>query len=84
MCVRDTSSRVKNGFTIVDVMFAATILVIVVGFANVTEKASEQIQFREQKTELASELENSYLSKLNARLITFNFKEYCDFDGKKC
>ncbi len=53
----------KRGFTLIEVMLSNTILVILVaGFANVTEKTLEQMQFRQQKAELASQLDNWTLS----------------------
>ena len=60
----------KRGFTLIEVMLAKIILVILVaGYANVTEKTLEQIQLRKQKAELASQLDNWTLSKLNATLV---------------
>ena len=54
----------------IEVMLANTILVILVaGFSDVTEKTLEQIQLRQQKAELASQLDNWTLSKLNTTLI---------------
>ena len=65
------ASKCRGEFTMIEVMLANTILVIlVVGFANVTEKTLEQMQLRLQRAKLASELENWTLSKLNATLIT--------------
>ena len=61
----------KRGFTMLEVMLAQTILVILVeGFTNVTEKTLEQMQVRQKKTKLVSQLVNWTLSKLNATLIT--------------
>jgi type II secretory pathway component PulJ len=60
----------KREFTLIEVMLANTILVILVaGFSDVTEKTLEQIQLRQQKAELASQLDNWTLSKLNTTLI---------------
>jgi hypothetical protein len=57
-------------------MLANTILVILVaGFANVTMKTLEQMQLRQQKAELASQLDNWTLSKLNATLIPSTYQE---------
>ncbi len=73
----------KSGFTMVEVMLANTILVIlVVGFANVTEKTLEQIRLREQKTELAAQLDNWTLSKLNATLIPGSYQESVTLTGE--
>ena len=66
----------KNGFTLIEVMLANTILVILVaGFASVTENTVEQMLLRGQKAELASQLDNWTLSKLNATLIPGNYQE---------
>ena len=57
-------------------MLANTILVILVaGFANVTEKTLEQMQLRQQKAEQASQLDNWTPSKLNATLILSTYQE---------
>ena len=73
----------KSGFTLVEVMLANTILVILVaGFANVTEKTLEQILFRGQKTELAAQLDNWTLSKLKATLIPGSYQESVTLSGK--
>ena len=67
----------------VEVMLANTILVIlVVGFANVTERTLEQIRLREQKTELAVQLDNWTLSKLNATLIPGSYQESVTLNGE--
>jgi prepilin-type N-terminal cleavage/methylation domain-containing protein len=73
----------KSGFTLVEVMLANTILVMLVaGFANVTEKTLEQMQLREQKTALASQLDNWTLSKLNATLIPGSYQEIVTLSGE--
>ncbi|MDG1177861.1 MAG: hypothetical protein P8O73_06180 [SAR324 cluster bacterium] len=73
----------KSGFTMVEVMLANTILfILVAGFANVTEKTLEQIRLREQKTELAAQLDNWTLSKLNATLIPGSYQESVTLTGE--
>jgi len=45
----------KHGFTLVEVMFAnAMLLILVAGFAKITEQTFEQIQLKTLKNELAS------------------------------
>jgi len=66
----------KHGFTLVDVMFANTMLLILVaGFAKITEQTFEQIQFKTLKNELASHLDEWTLSKLNNTLNAGNYQE---------
>jgi prepilin-type N-terminal cleavage/methylation domain-containing protein len=48
----------KHGFTLVEVMFAnAMLLILVAGFAKITEQTFEQIQLKTLKNELASHLD---------------------------
>jgi prepilin-type N-terminal cleavage/methylation domain-containing protein len=73
----------KRGFTLIEVMLANTILVILVaGFANITEKTLEQMQLRQQQAELASQLDNWTLSKLNATLIPGTYQENVTLSGE--
>ena len=48
----------KHGFTLVEVMFTnAMLLILVAGFAKITEQIFEQIQLKTLKNELASHLD---------------------------
>ena len=64
----------KHGFTLVEVMFAnAMLLILVAGFAKITEQTFEQIQLKTLKNELASHLDEWTLAKLNNTLNTGNY-----------
>ena len=66
----------KHGFTLVEVMFAnAMLLILVAGFAKITEQTFEQIQLKTLKNELASHLDEWTLSKLNNTLNAVNYQE---------
>ena len=73
----------KAGFTLVEVMIANTMLVILVaGFADITEKTFEQMQLRKQKTELASQLDNWTLEKLAGELNPGSYQENVTLSGQ--
>ena len=66
----------KHGFTLVELMLANTMLLILVaGFAEITELAFEQIHLKTLKNELASHLDEWTLSKLNNTLNAGNYQE---------
>jgi prepilin-type N-terminal cleavage/methylation domain-containing protein len=66
----------KHGFTLVEVMFAnAMLLILVAGFAKITELTFEQIQLKTLKNELASHLDEWTLAKLNNTLNAGNYQE---------
>jgi len=70
----------KHGFTLVEVMFAnAMLLILVAGFAKITEQTFEQIQL---KNELASHLDEWTLAKLNNTLNAGNYQENISLSGK--
>ena len=53
----------KHGFTLVEVMFAnVMLLILVAGFAKITEQTFEQINFKTLKNELASHLDECILA----------------------
>ena len=56
-------------------------MILVAGFANFTEKNLEQILLRGQKTELAVQLDNWTLSKLNATLILSSYQKSVTLSG---
>ena len=59
----------KREFTLVEVMFANTMLLILVaGFAKITERTFEQMQLNYQITELALHLNKWTIEKLNGTL----------------
>ena len=73
----------KHGFTLVEVMFAnAMLLILVAGFAKITEQTFEQIQLKTLKNELASHLGKWILAKLNNTLNAVNYKENISLSGK--
>ncbi len=73
----------KHGFTLVEVMFAnAMLLILVAGFAIITEQTFEQIQLKTLKNELASHLDEWTLSKLNNTLNTGNYLENISLSDK--
>jgi len=64
----------KHGFTLVEVMFAnAMLLILVAGFATITEQTFEQIQLKTLKNELASHLDEWTLAKLKNTLNAGNY-----------
>ena len=66
----------KHGFTQVEVMLANTmLLILVVGFAKITEQTFEQIQLKTLKNELASHLGKWILAKLNNTLNAVNYQK---------
>ena len=66
----------KHGFTLVEVMFAnAVLLILVAGFAKITEQTFEQIQLKTLKNELASHLDEWTLAKLDNTLNAGNHQE---------
>ena len=66
----------KQGFTMVEVMFGnAMLLILVAGFVKITEQALEQIQLKTLKNELASHLDEWTLAKLNNTLNAGNYQE---------
>lgn len=66
----------KHGFTLVEVMFAnAMLLILVAGFAKITEQTFEQIQLKTLKNELASHLDKWTLANLNNTLNAGNYQE---------
>ena len=74
----------KHGFTLVEVMFAnAMLLILVAGFAKITEQIFEQIHLKTLKNELASHLDEWTLAKLNNTLNVGNYKENISLSGKK-
>ena len=73
----------KHGFTLVEVMFAnAVLLILVAGFAKITEQTLEQIQLKTLKNELASHLDEWTLAKLNNTLNAGNYQENLSLSGK--
>ena len=73
----------KHGFTQVEVMLANTMLLILVaGFAKITEQTFEQIQPKTLKNVLASHLDEWTLAKLNNTLNTGNYQEKISLSGK--
>ena len=73
----------KHGFTLVEVMFAnAMLLILVAGFATITEQTFEQIQLKTLKNELASHLDEWTLAKLNNTLNAGNYQENISLSGK--
>ena len=71
----------KHGFTLVEVMFAnAMLLILVAGFATITEQTFEQIQLKTLKNELASHLDEWTLAKLNNTLYAGNLSGKYFFD----
>ena len=73
----------KQGFTLVEVMFANTVLLILVaGFAKITEQTFEQVQLKTLKNELASHLDEWTLAKLNNTLNAGNYQENISLSGK--
>ena len=73
----------KLGFKLVVVMFANTMLLILVaGFAKITEQTFEQIQLKTLKNELASHLDEWTLAKLNNTLNAVNYQENISLSGK--
>ena len=73
----------KHGFTLVEVMFAnAMLLILVAGFAKITEQTFEQIQLKTLKNELASHLDKWILAKLNNTLNAVNYQENNSLSGK--
>ena len=73
----------KLGFKLVEVMLANTMLLILVaGFAKITEQTFEQIQLKTLKNELASHLDEWTLTKLNNPLNAGNYQENISFSGK--
>ena len=74
----------KQGFTLVEVMFAnAVLLILVAGFAKITEQIFEQIHLKTLKNELASHLDEWTLAKLNNTLNVGNYQENISLSGKK-
>jgi len=74
----------KHGFTLVEVMFAnAMLLILVAGFAKITEQIFEQIHLKTLKNELASHLDEWTLAKLNNTLNVGNYQENISLSGKK-
>ena len=75
--------QIKAGFSLIEVMIANTMLLILVeGFANITEKTIEQMQLRKQKSELASQLDKWTLAKLNDTLIPGSYQENVTLSGQ--
>ena len=73
----------KHGFTLVEVMFAnAMQLILVAGFAKITEQTFEQIQLKTLKNELASHLDEWTLAKLNNISNAGNYQENISLPGK--
>ena len=73
----------KHGFTLVEVMFAnAMLLILVAGFAKITEQTFEQIQLKTLKNELASHLGKWILAKLKNTLNAVNYQENISLSGK--
>ena len=63
-------------------MLANTMLLILVaGFAKITEQTFEQIQLKTLKNELASHLGERTLAKLNNTLNTGNYQEKISLSG---
>ena len=58
------------------------LLILVVGFAKITEQTFEQIQLKTLKNELASHLGKWILAKLNNTLNAVNYKENISLSGK--
>jgi len=74
----------KHGFTLVEVMFAnAILLILVAGFAKITEQTFEQIKLKTLNNELASHLDEWTLAKLNNMLNEGNYQENISLSGKK-
>ena len=74
----------KHGFTLVEVMFAnAMLLILVAGFAKITDQIFEQIHLKTLKNELASHLDEWTLAKLNNTLNVGNYQENISLSGKK-
>ena len=64
-------------------MFAnAMMLILVVGFAKITEQTFEQIQLKTLKNELASHMDEQTLAKLNNTLNAGNYQENISLSGK--
>ena len=64
----------KHGITLVEVMFAnAMLLILVAGFAKITEQTFEKIQLKTLKNELASHMDEWTLTKLNNPLNAGNY-----------
>ena len=73
----------KHRFTQVEVMLANTMLLILVaGFAKITEQTFEQIQLKTLKNELASYLDEWTLAKQNKTLNAGNYQEDISLSGK--
>ena len=73
----------KHGFTQVEVKLANTMLLILVaGFAKITEQTFEQVQLKTLKNELASHLGKWILAKLNNTLNSVNYQENISLSGK--
>ena len=73
----------KHGFTLVEVMLAnAMLLILVAGFAKITEQTFEQIQLRTLKNELASHLDEWTLAKLNNSSNARNYQGNISLSGK--
>ena len=74
----------KHGFTLVEVMFAnAMLLILVAGFAKISEQTFEQIQLKTLNNELASHFNEWTLAKLNNTLNAGNYQENISLSGKK-
>ena len=58
------------------------LLILVAGFAEITEQTFEQINFKTLKNELASHLGKWILAKLNNTLNAVNYKENISLSGK--
>ena len=73
----------KHRFTQVEEMLANTMLLILVaGFAKITEQTFEQVQLKTLKNELASHLCKWILAKLNNTLNAVNSRENISLSGK--
>ena len=58
------------------------LLILVVGFAKITEQTFEQIQLKTLNNELASHFNEWPLAKLNNTLNAGNYQENISFSGK--
>ena len=73
----------KNGFTLIEVLLAnSMLLILVAGFASIADKTFEQLQLRKQKFELASQIDEWTQSKLSGTLNTGSFQENVTLSGQ--
>ena len=72
----------KHGFTLVELMLAnIMLLILVAGFAEITEQTFKQIQLKTLKNELASHLGKWILAKLYNTLNVVNYQENISLSG---